>query len=115
MRPMMDLKVDPASCTGCGECVEACGFGAIQMKSGVAHVHDGTCARCMICVQACPTGSLRPVRVAGVHGLPDDALVPPRVVSSAGFSAPARRGGGRKTAVELAPASSGPDGRSRLN
>lgn len=110
---MLDLKVDRASCSGCGDCVDACGFGAIRMKDGFAQVHDAACARCMICVQACATGALRPVRAPGAAALADDAIIPPRVVSSSSFTA-ARSGGGRKNAVEPSAPDDVPGG-SRLN
>jgi Fe-S-cluster-containing dehydrogenase component len=55
--------IDPQACTGCGKCMDACGYGAIffnddmniaQKCTGCAHLLDAgeTSPRC---VQACPT------------------------------------------------------------
>jgi len=51
--------VDEDLCTGCGQCVEACSFHAIQLggDSGRAFKCD-LCAGQAWCVQVCPSGAL---------------------------------------------------------
>ncbi|UCD93283.1 MAG: CoB--CoM heterodisulfide reductase iron-sulfur subunit A family protein [Methanobacteriota archaeon] len=51
------------TCTGCGQCVETCQFGAIALeeKDGelVAVVNDVLCKACGTCIAACPSGSMQ--------------------------------------------------------
>ena len=61
----MELKVDLEKCTGCGTCVFACPFGAIDVVNGKAHVYE-SCTDCGACVDQCPEAALFiGVRVAG--------------------------------------------------
>jgi heterodisulfide reductase subunit A len=58
-------KIDQMVCNGCGMCVEACPYKAIELKdlkdkSGklirrVADVNPGLCAGCGVCVAVCPS------------------------------------------------------------
>ena len=41
-------------CLGFGSCAEACPFGAIEMRDGLAIVHKDLCVGCENCVAACP-------------------------------------------------------------
>lgn len=43
-------------CLGCGDCVAACQFGAIEMngETGLPEVDDAKCTACGACVKACP-------------------------------------------------------------
>lgn len=41
-------------CLGFGSCAEACPFGAIEMRDGLAVVHKELCVGCENCVAACP-------------------------------------------------------------
>lgn len=43
-------------CLGCGDCVDACQFGAIQMnpETGIPEVDEHLCTSCGACVKACP-------------------------------------------------------------
>jgi len=53
----MELKVDLEKCTGCGTCVFACPFGAIEVVDGKAKVYE-SCVDCGACVDQCPEGAL---------------------------------------------------------
>jgi len=41
------------TCTGCGVCVRACPFGAIEVAEGKARIGDA-CTLCTVCVRSCP-------------------------------------------------------------
>jgi heterodisulfide reductase subunit A len=56
--------VDEASCMGCGNCIEVCPYGAIELKDGgkrgqVAEVNPGLCKGCGTCPGACPSSSIQ--------------------------------------------------------
>jgi heterodisulfide reductase subunit A len=40
-------------CAGCGLCVEACPYGAIELKEGVASVNTYLCKGCGTCAATC--------------------------------------------------------------
>jgi heterodisulfide reductase subunit A-like polyferredoxin len=48
----------PASCeygcTGFGECVKACAYGALYIADGIAHVIESKCTACGMCAKTCP-------------------------------------------------------------
>jgi ferredoxin len=67
VRPLLDLDVDSATCTGCGACAAVCAFGAIELDTGSAHVVDERCTRCMMCVQECPAQAIRLVGAMGTQ------------------------------------------------
>ncbi len=43
-----------SGCLGLGSCARACPFGAIEMKDGLAIVHNELCVGCEKCVASCP-------------------------------------------------------------
>ena len=49
---------DVYSCLGFGDCVQACPFGAMEVRDGLARVDRGKCTGCGACVAACPRGIL---------------------------------------------------------
>jgi heterodisulfide reductase subunit A len=53
---------DERSCSGCGNCVEVCPFGAIELREGKwgtsAYVSTAQCKGCGNCVAACPSGAM---------------------------------------------------------
>ena len=51
-------RVDGATCTGCGDCVEACPAGAISLMDGRAHIAEARCTGCGSCADACPQGAI---------------------------------------------------------
>ena len=46
-------------CTGCGECVKVCGFGAVSVAEGKAVVDPSKCMLCGYCARACPDFSIK--------------------------------------------------------
>ncbi len=54
-------EVDPAVCTGCGDCVPHCPYGAMGMDitHGVVSIAEVLCKGCGTCVAACPSGALQ--------------------------------------------------------
>jgi len=54
--------VAPDACIGCGDCVEKCPFGAIELLEGTAAVDRSKCMGCGVCVSTCQAGALSLVR-----------------------------------------------------
>jgi Na+-translocating ferredoxin:NAD+ oxidoreductase subunit B len=51
--------VDEQICSGCGECLERCHFGALSLVGEVCQVEVARCVGCGLCASACSTGALR--------------------------------------------------------
>ncbi len=52
------MKIDPAACTNCGRCVEACRWHAITTINGHASIAQRDCEGCGMCVLVCPAGAI---------------------------------------------------------
>jgi NAD-dependent dihydropyrimidine dehydrogenase PreA subunit len=57
-----EAEVDSEECIGCEQCLDFCGFEAIEMRNGdgdeKAHVMPEKCLGCGACVIRCPNGSI---------------------------------------------------------
>lgn len=56
----MAMKVDEATCSGCGACIDECPHEAIDVPIDVAVIDEEACLDCGACVDACPTESIQP-------------------------------------------------------
>jgi len=53
-KSLIKLSIDPAICSGCGECAEECPERAISGRPGTPHTIDHRlCVRCRICQEVC--------------------------------------------------------------
>jgi NAD-dependent dihydropyrimidine dehydrogenase PreA subunit len=50
--------VNETTCTGCGECVDACPAGAISLVAGLARIDYAICTECGSCAGVCPHGAI---------------------------------------------------------
>lgn len=50
--------VDEELCTGCGDCLERCYFGAISVDGDMASISGDECMGCGLCTVVCPTGAI---------------------------------------------------------
>ena len=47
-------------CSGCGNCVEVCPFGVLEIKNGKAVVKDlENCKKCGACISACSNNAIK--------------------------------------------------------
>lgn len=53
----MSIIIDDDQCTGCGNCVESCPFGAIEIEDDKAKILPN-CNLCGACVEACPVEAI---------------------------------------------------------
>jgi hypothetical protein len=51
-------EIDLSRCTGCGECVDACLFGALSIVQDKARRDEAKCNNCNDCFSACPQEAL---------------------------------------------------------
>lgn len=65
-------QVDGDLCIACGECVNACQFGALTVTT-VAQVNQLKCVGCGVCVLVCPEEALKLVRITA-----DKDQLPPK-------------------------------------
>lgn len=98
-------RVDEATCTSCGECVEACPTGAITLADGRAHIDDAACIDCGSCARACPQGAIVLVdAVAPTSPVirPEASLTPaaPGMMASAEAASLAHRAGAELLSAE---------------
>jgi|GEM_PF-621911 len=54
----MAIKIDEKICTGCGTCIDACAFEAIQLIDGRAQIDHSLCTLCEACLSVCPNGAI---------------------------------------------------------
>jgi ferredoxin len=83
----MRTWIDDTRCRGCGECVEVCQFGAIELShavegSPVARVESALCRGCYLCSAVCDTGAATALTLAvdWWSGLFEEGESPPEVV-----------------------------------
>ncbi|MHA1508005.1 MAG: FAD-binding protein [Promethearchaeota archaeon] len=53
----MSIIIDEDQCTGCGNCVDSCPYGAIELENNIAIVLSN-CNLCGICVENCPVEAI---------------------------------------------------------
>ncbi len=54
------VKINRKLCTSCGNCVEACPFGVLEIKDGKAVVaNQEKCQKCGACISACPNNAIK--------------------------------------------------------
>lgn len=57
---LLSYLIDPALCTGCGECLDICPEEAIEGEDGYIHMIDEKlCIKCGKCVPVCPEGAIK--------------------------------------------------------
>ena len=56
--------VDVELCTGCGDCIARCHFGALSVPDDTCLADAGCCVGCGLCVTACPSEALSLARRA---------------------------------------------------
>jgi ferredoxin len=54
----MAAVVKAEVCEGCGDCVDSCPTGAIEIKESKAMIDTEQCADCAACVDSCPTHAI---------------------------------------------------------
>lgn len=69
---MLTIELD--RCDGCGDCVEVCPEGAIQLVGGLAKINSELCTECEVCVPACPSEAIRVARPVIVREEPAAAV-----------------------------------------
>jgi heterodisulfide reductase subunit A len=54
-------RILEAYCTGCGNCLDVCVYGAIysDAERGISVVNEAICRGCGNCFGSCPSGALR--------------------------------------------------------
>jgi len=55
-------RIDPATCCGCGTCVESCPTGSLKIIDRRAEIDDTACIGCFCCQELCPHGAVQATR-----------------------------------------------------
>ena len=52
----MSVQIDEGLCVGCGCCMDACEFGALEFKENedITWVNEEECTECESCIEMCP-------------------------------------------------------------
>ena len=51
--------IDVDECVACGQCVDICPMGVLELEDGVAKVIDeDSCIGCGACLEECPNGAI---------------------------------------------------------
>jgi len=54
------VKINKEKCSGCGNCVDVCPFGVLEIKNGKAIVkHPEKCKKCGACISTCPNNAIK--------------------------------------------------------
>jgi len=54
------VKIVRTKCDGCGNCIDVCPFGVLEIKEGKAIVKcPEKCKKCGACVHACPNNAIK--------------------------------------------------------
>lgn len=69
---MASLYFNHESCVLCGQCVDQCPFGALEIKAGKVEV-NASCKMCRLCVKNCPVNAISLVEDAPVQSVDKDA------------------------------------------
>jgi len=60
LKNVSTLKLDQATCTGCGRCVEVCPHQVFALEEKLAHITEfDACMECGACAKNCPVTAIR--------------------------------------------------------
>lgn len=63
--------IEIEKCIGCGECIDACPRGCIELIDGKAQISEEDCVGCMACERVCTENAIIQVVEAEIIGDPD--------------------------------------------